>query len=157
MQIFQVEFSLDHNPDRFEIDPHVLAATITNYAFRNRHRWNAVINLWALGKWMVFPHLFCMGDGDFRRSSSAESYCLWSDSYLSAETEKGLNIDCCRLNCDAPWSCVFVENGLTNRRKPTPKAFASRRAGRSIERLMDEFMKDEVDEAQREFLDAIPA
>jgi hypothetical protein len=42
--------ALDHNPDRFEIDLHVLAATITNCAFRNRHRWNAALNLWAFGK-----------------------------------------------------------------------------------------------------------
>ncbi len=115
MQIFQVEFSLDHNPDRFEIDPHVLAATITNYAFRNRHRWNAVINLWALGKWMVFPHLFCMGNGYFRRRSSAESHCLRSDSFLSAKAEKGFNMDCRGLHGDAPRSYASMENGLTNR------------------------------------------
>ncbi len=108
-------FSLDHNPDRFEIDLHVLAATITNCAFRNRHRWNAVVNVWAFGKWMVRSHLFCMGNGYFRRSSSAESHCFWGDSYLSAETEKSFNMDCCRFSRDAPRSCGFVENDLTNR------------------------------------------
>jgi len=75
----------------------------------------AVLTFWTLGKWMVRPPLFCMGNGYFRRSSSAESHCLGSDSYLSAKTEKGLNMDCCRLNRDAPRSCGFVENGLTNR------------------------------------------
>jgi hypothetical protein len=111
----RISFSLDHNPDRFEIDPHVLAATITNCPFRNRYRWNAVVNVWAFGKWMVHPHLFCMGNGYFRRRSSAESHWLWSDSYLSAETEKSFNMDCCRLSCDAARSCGFVANGLTNR------------------------------------------
>ena len=106
--------SLDHNPDRFEIDLHVLAATITNCAFRNPRRWNAVVASWPLGKGMVLPHLFCMGNACFRRSSSAESHRLWSDSCLSAETEKGFNMDCCRLSDDAPRSCGFMENGLTN-------------------------------------------
>ncbi len=64
---------------------------------------------------MVRPHLFCMGNGYFRRSSSAESHCLGSDSYLSAETEKSFNLDRCRLSRDARRSCGFVENGLTNR------------------------------------------
>ena len=98
----------------FEIDSHGLAATITNCAFRNRHRWNAALNLWAFGKWMVLHHLFCMGNDYFRGRSFTESHCLWSDSYLSAETEKGFNMDCCRFNRDAPRSCGFVENGLTN-------------------------------------------
>ena len=97
------------------IDSHVLAATITNCAFRNRRRWNAALNLWAFGKWMVLPHLFCMGNAYFRGRSSAESHRLWSDSYLSAETKKGFNMACRRLSGDAPRSCAFVENGLTNR------------------------------------------
>ena len=104
-----------NNPDRFEIDPHVLAATITSCPFRNRHRWNAARNLWAFGQWMVFTHLFCMGNGYFCSRSSAEFHCLWSDSYLSAETEKGFNMECCCFIRDAPRSCGFVENGLTNR------------------------------------------
>jgi hypothetical protein len=37
-----------------------------------------------------------------------------SDSFLSAKAEKGFNMDRCRLNGDAPRSCGFVENGLTN-------------------------------------------
>jgi len=110
-----ISFSLDHNPDCFEIDLHVLAATITNCAFRNRYRWNATLNVWAFGKWMVRHHLFCMGNGYFCRSSSGESHCLWSDSYLSAEAEKSFNMDRCHFSCDARRSCGFVENGLTNR------------------------------------------
>jgi hypothetical protein len=108
-------FSLDHNPDRFEIDSHGLAATITNCAFRNRHRWNAALDLWAFGEWMIRHHLFCMGNGYFSRSSSAESHCLWRDSYLSAKIEKSFSMDCCRFSRDARRSCGFVENGLTNR------------------------------------------
>ena len=64
---------------------------------------------------MVLPHLFCMGNGYFSRRFSAEFHCLWSDGYLLAETEKGINMDCCRLNSNAPRSCTSVENGLTNR------------------------------------------
>ena len=64
---------------------------------------------------MVRHHLFCMGNGYFCRSSSGESHCLWSDGYLSAKTEKGFNVECCRFSCDARRSCGFVENGLTNR------------------------------------------
>ena len=62
---------------------------------------------------MVIHHLFCMGNGYFSRRSSAESHCLCSDGYLSAETEKGINMDCCRLNSNVPRSCASVENGLT--------------------------------------------
>jgi hypothetical protein len=63
---------------------------------------------------MVRHHLFCMGNGYFSRSSFAESHWLWSDSYLSAETEKGFNMDCCRLNRNAARSCASVANGLAN-------------------------------------------
>ena len=97
------------------VDAYVLAITITNCAFRHPHRWNAVLDIGAFGKWMVLPHLFCMGNGYFSRSCSVKSHSLWSDRYLSAETEKGLNMDCCRLNSNAHRSCNFVENGLTNR------------------------------------------
>jgi Domain of unknown function (DUF1990) len=110
-----ISFSLDRNPDPFEIDPHVLAATITNCAFRNGHHWNAVLTLWALGKWMVIPRLFCMGNGYFRRRSPGESHCLRSNCFFSAKAQKGFNMDRCRLNGDAPRSCAFVEDGLTNR------------------------------------------
>jgi hypothetical protein len=96
-----------------ELDPYVLAATITNCAFRRRHRWNAVLNLWALGT--VLYHLFCIGNGYFRRKFSAESHYLWSDGYLSAETEKSINMDGYRLITNAPRSCTSVENALTNR------------------------------------------
>ena len=98
-----------------ELDPYVLAATITNCAFRRRHRWNAVLNLFPLGKWMVLYRSFCMGNGYFSRSFSAESHRLWSDGYLSAETEKSINMDGCRLITNAPRSFTSVENALTNR------------------------------------------
>jgi len=63
---------------------------------------------------MVRPHLFCLGNGDLRRSSSAESDHLRSNSYLPTETEKAFNMHCGRLNGDARWSCACVENGLAN-------------------------------------------
>jgi len=65
---------------------------------------------------MVIPHLFCMGNGYFRRRSPAESHCLRSGSFLSTEAEKRFNMDCCCLNGDAFRSGAFVENGLTHRR-----------------------------------------
>jgi len=108
-------FSLDCNPDCIELYPHVLVATITNCGFRYRHRWYTVLDLWAFGKWLVHSDLFCMGDGYLRRSSSIEPYCLWSNGYLSTETEKSFNLDSCDLDDDAPRSCAFVENGLTDR------------------------------------------
>ena len=68
---------------------------------------------------MVLYRSFCMGNGYFSRRFSAESHCLWSDGYLSAETEKGINMDCCRLITNAPRSFTSVENALTNAMKPT--------------------------------------
>ena len=100
-------------PDRLKIDPYVLAAAITDCAFRRRHRFNAVLNLWALGT--VLYRQFCIGNGYFRRKFSAESHCLWSDGYLSAETEKSINMDGCRLITNAPRSFTSVENALTER------------------------------------------
>ncbi len=88
---------------------------ITNCAFRQPHRWSAVLDPWSFGKWMVLPHLFCMGNGYFNRSCSVKSHSLRSDRDLSAETEKGINVDGCRLNSNARRSCNSVENGLTNR------------------------------------------
>src|SRR5262249_8931392 len=105
---------------------YVLAAAITNCAFRRRHRWNAVLNLFPLGKWMVLYRSFCMRNGYFTRRFSAESHCLWSDGYLSAETEKGINMVCCRLISNAPRSCTSVENALTNRYANGPFRAASR-------------------------------
>jgi hypothetical protein len=73
---------------------------------------------------LIFGHLgsgwssityFVWGMANFSRSSFAESHLLWSDSYLSAETEKGFNMDCCRLNRDAARSCASVANGLVKR------------------------------------------
>ena len=77
--------------------------------------WNAVLNFWGFGKWMVLTRVFCLGNDYFRRSSSVESRHLWSDNHLSAETKKGFTMDCCRLNRDAARSWASVENGLTNR------------------------------------------
>ena len=107
--------SLDDNPNRFNIDAYVLAVTITNCAFRRPHRWNAILDRWAFGKWMVLSDLFYVGNGYFSRSCSVKSHSLSSDRYLSAEIEKGINVDCCRLNSNARRSCNFVENGLTSR------------------------------------------
>ena len=53
-----------------------------------------------------------MGNGYFSRSCSIKSHSVCSDRYLSAETEKGINVDCCRLNSNARRSGNFVENGL---------------------------------------------
>src|SRR6516225_6320293 len=69
---------------------------------------------------MVLYRSFCMGNGYFSRRFSAESHCLWSDGYLSAETEKGINMDCCRLITNAPRSCTSVENALTSRWRQQP-------------------------------------